>query len=178
MPLCFLIFIHNFYLYSKIKLPLIFTLIKIFIISLYTFYFLNFLEQDRTPDRDFNNFIYEFIFSLNDNILITIFALIISLTTYLNLKIKKTFKNAGLIMLFLALNFQLIWALNILKINSFSNFGYWHKSLVFMIVWDFGFAEILRKTTKAKDTERLSIKSNLSLIYHLILIAIVMITSV
>lgn len=148
-------------------------LLKILLIYLTIFSVDSIFAQDSNLFRNINNFWFSNLFSIRQEIWTVLGAASISLLTTIWLKINSRKQFLTQFLVFLFVNLQVIY---LIKIISFSSFGFWHKSLFMLIFWNicFYFFKILNKSTTSSD---LSLRINLSLLYHFVLFFILIFIS-
>jgi len=142
---------------------------KVFISTLFFYSWISFLNLDNTQSREFLSDYLNNLFSLSPIFWLLIGAFVIAFQTSFSIEIKQL-KTQIITWIFSTIIFYQILVL----INIFS-FSYWYKTLMFIVLWDFlvkPVSKVLLKTYDDKFTPKLIAHT----VYHLILLAIVLIT--
>jgi hypothetical protein len=148
-------------------------LLKILLIYLTIFSVDSIFTSDSSIFRNINNFWLSNLFSIQKEIWTILGVASISLFTTSLLKLNSTKKFLTQFIVFLFINLQVIY---LIKVINLSSFNFWHKSLFMLIFWDicFYFFKVLNKSTTSSD---LSLRINLSILYHFVLYFILIFVS-
>jgi hypothetical protein len=148
-------------------------LFNILLINLSVFSVDSILSQDLNLFRGINNSWFSALFYIRPEIWTILGISSISLLTMIWLKINTKTQFFTQFLVFLFVNLQSIYLIKIINLNTF---GFWHKALFMLIFWDlfYYFFKILNKFTASTD---LTLRLNLSLIYHSFLFFILIFVS-
>lgn len=142
--------------------------LQIFLISLSTFAFIDLLSKDRSNIRVFNLDFVSVLVNINPFVWVLLSLSIISFltTSRLNLKnnnLKRTYFG---IILFVLVQFTMLLNVFGLKLIAFPNFEYVHKSILFVIFWNFVYKSM--SESLSQDTKAIFISRSIgNAIYHL-----------
>lgn len=190
--LSLLIFLVNFFLLSRQRLPFWLLFLKVVVLNLSVFSFVNFINFDRTFLRFFTYQILEHIFSLPTLTWLVLATLAVTLVSISNLEKQrqkpreKQKKEQNWLSLELSpqanfswqeawLNFllSLFFALCSLQVlfllSKLDYLTYWYKTIAFVIFWDFLYKQMQRHLRQEKTY------TTLSAVYHLGLLLLVLI---
>jgi hypothetical protein len=166
IPLTIFIFLVNRNLFGKNIMSLAHNLGQVMLVSLCVFSLVYYIEIDNTSQRSFSNDFLLQVFRLPTYIWLVVGAFTISIISTLSLKVKEWVNSLYVFLFFLITTIQTEIILNNL------NLGYWAKTLIVVIVWDYLFNAIL-SFLKYPDYNRHKIKLIVSTVYHIFLLVII-----
>lgn len=166
IPLSIFIFFVNKNLFQSNKTTIIYILGQVILISLCVFSLVYYIEIDNTAKRAYSNDLLLQLFKLPSYFWLVLSAFTISLISTLSLKLKE-WVNA-----FSVFAFFFITTIQTEIVLSNLNFGYWAKTLVLIIVWDYLFNAIL-SFLKHPEYDKHKVKLIISTVYHIVLLAVI-----
>lgn len=171
VPLVFLIHMVNLNLFKDRKFGLYLVMAQVVVFSLQGYAFINLLSTDYTNLRIFSTDWLASIFNLNTAIWIVVSSFAISVVSFANYKLIN-YKDQ---FVFFILSF-LLYTQVLFLIDNLTFLNYWHKTILFLIFWDFIYTPMQYIALNIKD-EKYTPKLIVSTIYHVLLAILVLSTA-
>ncbi|MBC7472022.1 MAG: hypothetical protein H7196_02025 [candidate division SR1 bacterium] len=166
IPLSIFIFFVNKNLFQSNKTKVLYILGQVILISLCVFSLVYYIEIDNTAKRAYSNDLLLQLFKLPSYFWLVLSAFTISLISTLSLKLKESINALSIFIFFFLTTIQTEIILSNL------NFGYWAKTLVLIIIWDYLFNAIL-SFLKYPEYDKHRVKLIISTVYHVALLVII-----